>query len=45
MEYALTAVNLSKRYGKKQALENLNLQIPQGKIVALLTQWQRQIYF
>ncbi|HQD39969.1 MAG: ABC transporter ATP-binding protein [Firmicutes bacterium] len=36
MEYALTAVNLSKRYGKKQALENLNLQIPQGKIVALL---------
>lgn len=34
--HALKAENLTKKYGKKAALLDLNLEIPQGKIVALL---------
>ena len=33
---ALTAVNLSKRYGGALALDGLNLELPQGKIIGLL---------
>lgn len=36
MEYVLAAEGLSKRYGKVQALTDLSVKIPQGKIVALL---------
>lgn len=36
MEHALVARNLTKKYGSTLALANLNLQIPKGKIVALL---------
>ena len=33
---ALTAVSLSKRYGGALALDGLNLELPQGKIIGLL---------
>lgn len=36
MELILTTQNLTKRYGSSPALNNLNLQIPKGKIIGLL---------
>ncbi len=35
-EYAITAVGLTKRYHRVQALDHLELSLPQGKIVGLL---------
>ncbi|MBI6875656.1 ABC transporter ATP-binding protein [Clostridium aciditolerans] len=36
MEYLLQCENLVKKYGRKRALNNLNLEIKKGKIVGLL---------
>lgn len=36
MEQVLEITGLTKRYGTKPALENLNLELPQGQIVGLL---------
>ena len=32
----IECINLSKSYGKKEVLQNINLQIPRGKIIGLL---------
>ena len=36
MSYVMTTHHLSKRYGSKMALQDLNLQLPAGKIIGLL---------
>ena len=36
MSYAMTTHHLSKQYGSKIALQDLNLQLPAGKIIGLL---------
>ena len=35
MPYVMTTHHLSKRYGNKVALQDLNLQLPAGKIIGL----------
>ena len=36
MSYVMTTHHLSKKYGSKMALQDLNLQLPAGKIIGLL---------
>ena len=36
MSYVMTTHHLSKKYGSKTALQDLNLQLPAGKIIGLL---------
>ena len=36
MDYALQAVDLTKRYGPIEALRSLSFEIPQGEVVAFL---------
>ena len=36
MESIVKFNNVSKNYGKKEALKNINLEIPKGRIIGLL---------
>lgn len=46
MSTILECKNLSKKYGRKQALDNITLSLESGKIIGLLgAKWQWKDYF
>ena len=45
MSTILECKNLSKKYGRKQALDNITLSLESGRIIGLGAKWQWKDYF